>query len=137
MAQTVEAALVAANEIAARMALYAAHARFAREDGDVVRFRHWARRAQVWDRKLDAARVAIDDARRDETLRIERSSATHPREPGCLCHREEGDSPCPVHVEPDDVATPVAPVVRREMTARDEARLRALIAQSRLIVAEG
>lgn len=22
---------------------------------------------------------------------------TKPRDPGCLCHLEEGDSPCPVH----------------------------------------
>lgn len=25
-----------------------------------------------------------------------------PREPGCKCHQEEGDSPCPVHGEEDD-----------------------------------
>lgn len=24
-------------------------------------------------------------------------TASHDREPGCLCHWEEGDSPCPVH----------------------------------------
>lgn len=28
--------------------------------------------------------------------------ARHEREPGCLCHWEEGDSPCPVHDEDEE-----------------------------------
>lgn len=42
------------------------------------------------------------------TLRLWRSRRVStqdekvPRNPGCLCHWEEGDSPCPVHGEHDD-----------------------------------
>lgn len=31
---------------------------------------------------------------------------TVPRQPGCTCHWEEGDSPCPVHPSDDDAPAP-------------------------------
>lgn len=40
-----------------------------------------------------------------------------PRKPGCKCHQEEGDSPCPVHLSDDELLAEIAYAPPREQLA--------------------
>jgi len=51
-----------------------------------------------------------------------RDEDTKPREPGCVCHLEEGDSPCDVHPSEDDRPTEAQRKAMRETVAQLDAK---------------
>ena len=61
------------------------------------------------------------------------TAETKPREPGCKCHLEEGDSPCPVHGE--DEAEPTAERPPEAAEPSDEALLKVGVEARRAVSA--
>ena len=54
---------------------------------------------RVWAREwlMPLAWRMADDYTSEVTVDVNAGAEMQPRDPGCTCHLEEGDSPCPVH----------------------------------------
>lgn len=75
---TVDQHIAKANEIAARLARYASLATAAAQAGDRAGARHWTRRREQDETRLESARRELDEVRRRERLRIHAAVAPVP-----------------------------------------------------------